>query len=152
MIPVNVIFDDNECVEKIIQTHVNRKIASLINWYTALNDSTRYLPDGYTRDECQKILESLTEHVEDSDIRLLADQKMQFALSCILEEEELVTDPDRELSARFSDEDRSVLIKLLPEDMIEYYESYDHYRDLLLPETSYLDLADRQQLIGKQRY
>ena len=68
---------------------------------------------------------------------------MQFALACILEEEESVTDINRELSAEFSDEDRMLLKEFLPEDIIEHYESYDNYRDLLLPDNSYLNLAGK---------
>ena len=102
-----------------------------------------YSPEGYTESECCKIIESLLDHIEDPDIRPLTDLRMQFALACILEEEESVTDINRELSAEFSDEDRRILKESLPEDIIEYYESYDNYRDLLLPDNSYLDLADK---------
>lgn len=130
-------------VEEIIIKHVNLKVTALINWYTAINDPIKYLPDGYTEGESCEIVKSLLEHIEDPEIRPLTDLRMQFALACILEEEEIITDINRELSAEFSDEDRRILRESLPEDIVEYYESYDNYRDLLLPDNSYLDLADK---------
>ena len=129
--------------EFIITKHINQKTLDLINWYTAINDPIKYLPDGYTKGECREIVKFLFEYIEDPKIRPLTDLRMQFALACILEEEESVTDINRELSAEFSDEDRRILRESLPEDIVEYYESYDNYRDLLLPDNSYLDLADK---------
>ena len=142
MISLSVEFDNNN-ISTFIHKHINRKTADLIKWYTAINNPTRYLPDGYTVGECCEIVESLLEHIEDPEIRPLTDQRMQFALACILEEEEVKTDINQELSAEFSDDDRRILRESLPEDIIKYYESYDNYRDLLLPDNSYLDLADR---------
>lgn len=142
MISLSASFDDN-VVSAIVCKHVNRGIADLIKWYTAINDPVKYLPDGYTEGECCKIIESLLEYIEDPEIRPLTDLRMQFALACILEEEESVTDINRELSAEFSDEDRMLLKEFLPEDIIEHYESYDNYRDLLLPDNSYLNLAGK---------
>ncbi len=127
----------------IIRKHINKKTVDLINWYTTINDPIKYLPDGYTEGECREIVGSLLEHFADPEIRPLEDPRMQFALACILEEEEIIIDINRELSAEFSDEDRRILRESLPEDIVEYYESYDNYRDLLLPDNSYLDLADR---------
>ena len=142
MIPISVEFDDTS-IALFICKHVNRRIADLINWYTAINNPIKYLPDGYTEGECRGIVKSLLEHIEDPKIKPLTDLRMQFALACILEEEEIITDINRELSAEFSDEDRRILSKSLTEDIIKYYESYDNYRDLLLPDNSYLDLADK---------
>ena len=142
MILINAVFDNND-VTYIINSHVNNRVLSLINWYTAINGPVKYLPDGYTEGECYKIIESLIEYIEDPEIRPLTDQRMQFALACILEEEEAITDMDRELYAGFSDEESRILKESLPEDLIKYYESYDNYRDLLLPDNSYLDLADK---------
>lgn len=142
MIPISVEFDDTS-IALFICKHVNRRIADLINWYTAINNPIKYLPDGYTEGECREIVKSLLEHIEDPKIRLLTDLRMQFALACILEEEEIITDINRELSAEFSDDDRRILRESLPEEIIKYYESYDNYRDLLLPDSSYLDLADK---------
>jgi len=137
----NAIYDI--AIEKIILKHVNSKVKDLINWYTTINDPIKYLPDGYTEGECREIVGSLLEHIADPEIRPLEDPRMQFALAFILEEEEIITDINRELSAEFSDEDRRILRESLPEDIVEYYESYDNYRDLLLPDNSYLDLADK---------
>ena len=142
MIPLSVDFDDNT-ISKIVYKHINGKTEDLIKWYTAINNPTRYLPDGYTVGECCEIVGSLLEYIEDSEIRPLTDQRMQFALACILEEEEVKTDINQELSAEFSNEDHRILRASLPEEIIKYYESYDNYRDLLLPDNSYLDLADR---------
>ena len=142
MIELTVQIGD-ERIEQIIRKHINRKALDLINWYTAINDPVKYLPDGYTEGECCNIIESLLDYIEDPEIRPLTDQRMQFVLACILEEEEVITDLNRELSAEFSDEERRILRESLPEDIVEYYESYDNYRDLLLPDNSYLDLADR---------
>ena len=38
------------------------------------------------------------------------------------------------------------LAEYLPEDTIRYYENYDNFKDLLLPDNSYLDLAMKYQL------
>lgn len=142
MTPISVEFDNNR-ISLLICKHVNKKTIDLIKWYTAINDPIKYLPDGYTEGECREIVGSLLEHIADPEIRPLEDPRMQFALACILEEEEIITDINRELSAEFSNEDRRILRESLPEDIVEYYESYDNYRDLLLPDNSYLDLADK---------
>ena len=142
MVELSACFD-NDLLSRIVTKHVNKKISELIKWYTAINDPVKYLPDGYTEGECREIVGSLLEYIEDPEIRPLTDLRMQFALACILEEEESVTDINRELSAGFSVEDRRILKGSLPEDIMEYYESYDNYRDLLLPDNSYLDLAGK---------
>lgn len=121
----------------IIRKHINEKAFDLISWYSTLNKPSKYLPDGYSDKEAEAVIRALMDLFEAKDIIELKDNKMKFALSCILEEEEMVIDMDKELSAEFSDQDREVLKKYFPNEDISYYESYDHFRELLLPEGIY---------------
>lgn len=121
----------------IIRKHINEKALALVNWYSTLNKPSKYLPDDCSDKEAEEVIKSLMELFESEDIIELKDKNMKFALSCILEEEEMVIDMDKELSAEFCDQDRKALKKYLPNEDISYYESYDHFRDLLLPEGIY---------------
>lgn len=140
MIPINAVFDDIGITE-IITNHINDKTAALINWHTALKKPSTFLPDGFTESEAEEVIRLLQHAVQSEEIVELNDRRLQFALSCILEEEEKVTDAGKELSAEFSEDERRELEKHLPEEEIRYYESYDHFRDLIISDTDYLNIA-----------
>lgn len=140
MIPINAVFDDIGITE-IITNHINDKTAALINWHTALKKPSTFLPDGFTESEAEEVIRLLQHAVQSEEIVELNDRRLQFALSCILEEEEKVTDAGKELSAEFSEDERGELEKHLPEEEIRYYESYDHFRDLIISDTDYLNIA-----------
>ena len=140
MLLINSIFDNNY-ISNIVSKHINQKAEELINWYTALKKPSAFLPDGFPENEAEEVIRRLQYAVQRNETVELNDRRLQFALSCILEEEERVTEAGRELSAEFSNDDRRELEKYLPDEIIRYYESYDHFRDLLIPDTGYLDLA-----------
>jgi len=140
MIKLSAVLSDEE-INSIITIHINNKTLDLINWHTALKEPSAFLPYGFSVSESEEIIQKLKEAVQSQEIIELNDYRLQFALSCILEEEEKVTDESQELSAEFSYNDRRELEKYLPEKAIRYYENYDHFRDLLIPDSSYLDEA-----------
>lgn len=145
MIPINAVFDDIGITE-IITNHINDKTAALINWYTALKEPSSFLPDGFSESEAEEVICLLQDAVRCREIVEMDDQRLQFALSCILEEEEKVTDAGKELSAEFSEDERRELEKHLPEEEIRYYENYDHFRDLIIPDTDYLNIAMKNRI------
>lgn len=136
----------NEAIYKIVQKHINKKTADLITWYIALKKPSTFLPDGFPEGEAEEVIRLLQDAVQSEETVELNDHRLQFALSCILEEEEKVTDVRKGLSAEFSDNDRRGLEKYLPEEEIRYLESYDHFRDLLIPDTGYLDIAMKNSI------
>ena len=140
MIDIQVLISD-EVICDIVRHHINNKTIDLINWHTALKEPSAFLPYGFSDSESEEIIKKLKEAIHTQEIIELNDYRLQFALSCILEEEERVTDESQELSAEFSYNDRRELEKYLPEEVIKYYENYDHFRDLLIPNSSYLDEA-----------
>ena len=145
MIPINAVFDDIGITE-IITNHINDKTAALINWYTALKEPSSFLPDGFSESEAEEVICLLQDAVRCREIVEMDDQRLQFALSCILEEEEKVTEAGKELSAEFSEDERRELEKHLPEEEIRYYENYDHFRDLIIPYTDYLNIAMKNRI------
>ena len=145
MLLINVVFDNIEICNYITK-HVNDKTEDLINWSTSTNEASSFLPYGFSSAESEEVICLLKQAVESDELLELTDPRLQFALSCILEEEEKITNMNRGLSARFTEDDRMRLAKYLPEDTIRYYENYDNFRDLLLPDNSYLDLAMKYQL------
>ena len=144
MLSINVVFDDKK-VGSCITKHVNDKTQNLINWYTSTNEASDFLPYGFSSAESEDVIRLLKRAVESDELLELTDHRLQFALSCILEEEEKITDINRGLSAKFTEDDRMKLAEYLPEDTIRYYENYDNFKDLLLPDNSYLDLAMKYQ-------
>ena len=140
MIKLSAVLSDEE-INSIITIHINNKTLDLINWHTALKEPSSFLPYGFSDSESEETIQKLKEAVQSPEIIELNDYRLQFALSCILEEEEKVTDESQELSAEFSYNDRIELEKCLPKEVIRYYEDYDHFRDLLIPDSSYLDEA-----------
>ena len=135
----SVIVDQN--INTIVENHINCKLLDIINWHTALKKPSTFLPDGFTESEAEEVIRLLQHAVQSEEIVELNDRRLQFALSCILEEEEKVTDAGKELSAEFSEDERRELEKHLPEEEIRYYESYDHFRDLIISDTDYLNIA-----------
>ena len=142
MINITAQFSDKK-VAQIIIKHINKKTSEIINWYCSLNKPSKYLPNGYSDEASEKIIQSLKEIIEDEKINELKDHKMQFALSCILEEEERVIDEMLELSATFSHTDHIELEKVLCDKDIRYFENYDNFRDLLLSDNAYLDILEK---------
>lgn len=141
MIEITTEFSDRN-ITKIVRKHINRKTSDIINWYSAINKPSKYLPNGYSDKESEAVIQSLLKIIEDDEIVDLSDPLKQFALSCILEEEERITNEMFEGSATFSDEDLTELKKVLSDEDISYFESYDNFRDLLLTNNDYLDLAE----------
>lgn len=141
MIEITTEFSD-ENITKIVRKHINRKTSDIINWYSAINKPSKYLPNGYSDKESEAVIQSLLKIIEDDKIVDLSDPLKQFTLSCILEEEERITNEMYEGSANFSDEDLAELKKVLSDEDISYFESYDNFRDLLLTNNDYLDLAE----------
>ena len=140
MIKILTFFTD-DALAQIMEKHINNKTLDLINWHTALKKPSTFLPDGFTESEAEEVIRLLQHAVQSEEIVELNDRRLQFALSCILEEEEKVTDAGKELSAEFSEDERRELEKHLPEEEIRYYESYDHFRDLIISDTDYLNIA-----------
>ena len=140
MIPISAIFD-KDSIAGIVLRHINNKTVDLIKWYSEIRKPSAFLPEGFSDSVSKEAIELLLESIESPKVKELSDWKLRFALSCFLEEEERIIVKEQELSASFSAEDRRILEEYLPEKDIEYYESYDNFRGLIIPDSSYLDMA-----------
>lgn len=123
MIKITAKFDDKEN-EKIVTEHINSCTATMVQWYTTINEAKKYLPLSYCSNEAQNVINHLIYKLKCEKL-LELDMEEQFALASILEEEEKILDPDMNISVDFSIEERKELDELFKED-ISLYENVDN--------------------------